>query len=1076
MPKSQSGNIEVFINTLPDPAGARVFMSRLEALDPALSNDCKKNPLLLSRMLTLAGHSPFLAETLLRHPEHIGWLRAETERGFDRLKSTEQLSEELARFVTRMVDADDPTRLVCFKRRELLRIYLRDCLRIATLSELTEELSNLADVILGYGLARANQQMVNLHGSPLTHDERGRIQKAEFAIVALGKLGCRELNYASDVDLLFLFAGNGETSGDGRNRGSAISNKEFFSVVAERVVQLIGRSSSESAVYRIDLRLRPYGRDGEMVSEIERAADYYRNRAHNWERQALIRARASAGSEQVVTRFLDMVRDVIFTRDALPGTLEGVRRAKEKIDRKEAARMRGFNVKLGPGGIREIEFIAQALQLKHGGREPWVRSAQTLIVLARLAEKRYLSEPERARLSAAYTFLRTAEHRLQMEHGAQTHTLPASRLKLELLARRCGYVQANDPATHFMGDLERHTAAVRAVYDRVFIEGAKSQPPVEGHRERPRAEGVDDEIVRLLKQAAARLKKVIGTGAAEATKPWLDGDSIERVVTSALPRSINASRALRHLTAWAESLATYTDEHIRTTGWAVRTSDWGTLLERLILVLSSQYLAHLLVSRPLLASALVEDGPTRTPADFSRIMRDAVDNESDPASKTDALRRAWYRLVVEIGYRDMSAVNVAEEQGSGGDEEQRSGGAEEQRSGGAEEKRRRGAEEWRSGGAEESAPARQPLSPSAPQLLSPSAPLPLSPSAPLPLSPSAPPPLSASAPMSLRFSAPAQTALAEAALQIASEIALESLGITGVEPNQLPFTILGLGRLGHAGMDYGSDLDLLVVFDDDQAWPPAVLAGSIASGAAGWNTPHEFYARLTAQIVRVLSSITREGLLYRSDLRLRPEGKSGPVALGLVGLVAYITNRASAWEHSAYLKAREVAGDLQFGGRARIAICEAGFDAASRNESLREELRDMRARQVKEKARGARPNIKWGRGGMSDVYFVTRYLQLRDRIYFPPEQGTAALVAHLGELGSLDRGSASALLAGYIFLRRLDHWMRLLLERPSPMLPASSVALRDIARALGLSSVDEFEQAFAQRTTEIREVYDRVFG
>jgi glutamate-ammonia-ligase adenylyltransferase len=277
-------------------------------------------------------------------------------------------------------------------------------------------------------------------------------------------------------------------------------------------------------------------------------------------------------------------------------------------------------------------------------------------------------------------------------------------------------------------------------------------------------------------------------------------------------------------------------------------------------------------------------------------------------------------------------------------------------------------------------------------------------------------------------------------------------------------------------MDYGSDLDLLVVFDDDQAWPPAVLAGSIASGAAGWNTPHEFYAKLTAQIVRVLSSITREGLLYRSDLRLRPEGRSGPVALGLVGLVAYIENRASAWEHSAYLKAREVAGDLQFGERARVAICEATFDAASRNGSLREELRDMRARQVKEKARGARPNIKWGRGGMSDVYFVTRYLQLRDRIYFPPEQGTAALVARLGELGALDNESASTLFEGYTFLRRLDHWMRLLLERPSPMLPASSVALRDITRALGLSSVDEFEQAFAQRTTEIREVYDRVFG
>ena len=1029
---SRSENIDAFINTLPDPAGARVFMNRLETLDPALSSDCKKKPLLLSRMLTLAGHSPFLAETLLRHPEHIGWLKVETERGFDRLKSKEQLSEELARFVTRMIDADDPTRLVRFKRRELLRIYLRDCLRIATLSEVTEELSNLADVILDYSLSRAYQEMINRHGSPLTQDERGRIQKAEFAIVALGKLGCRELNYASDIDLLFLFSGKGETSGDGRNRESVINNKDFFASVAERVVQLIGRGASEGAVYRIDLRLRPFGRDGEVVSEIERAADYYRNRAHNWERQALIRARAAAGSEHVVSRFLDLVRDAIFTRDALPDTLEGVRRAKEKIDRKEAARMRGFNVKLGPGGIREIEFIAQALQLKHGGREPWVRSAQTLIVLARLAEKHYLSEPERARLSAAYTFLRTVEHRLQMEHGAQTHTLPAARPKLELLARRCGYIHASDPISHFTTDLEKHTAAVRAVYDRVFVQGARSRPPSEVHIEMDRADGMDDETGRLVKQAAARLKKVIGTLAAEAPGVSHDDDTLERVLTSALPRSINPARALRHLAAWAESLATYTDEQIRT-GLALRTGDWEILLEGLVLVLSSHYLAHLLVSRPLLASVLVEDRTAaRTPADFIRVLRNAVDNESDAPSKTDALRRAWYRLVVEIGCRDMAAVGSR----------------------------------W--------SVVRSPWSAATSQL---------SAAEDSDMSIVSNPESSRQTTEDglrtndhLREINLAQTALAEAALQIASEITLESLGITGVQPNQLPFTILGLGRLGHAGMDYGSDLDMLVVFDDDQALPPVVLAGPIAAGAAAWNTPPEFYARFTSQIVRVLSSITREGLLYRSDLRLRPEGKSGPVAIGLRGLISYIENRASAWEHSAYLKAREVAGDLHFGERARIAICEASFDAASRNESLREELCEMRARQVKEKGRGARPNIKWGRGGMSDVYFVTRYLQLRDRISFPPERGTVALITHLGELRALDIESAGTLFEGYTFLRRLDHWMRLLLERPSSTLPASSVALRDITRALGLSSVEEFERVLARHTDEIREVYDRVFG
>jgi [glutamine synthetase] adenylyltransferase / [glutamine synthetase]-adenylyl-L-tyrosine phosphorylase len=1016
MPDKQSAEIEAFIDTLPDPAGARAFVSRLEAGSLSLANegasesasDRKEKQLLLSRLLVLAGNSPFLAETLLRHPDNITWLRVETERNFDRIKSREELSEELARFVTRVTDVDNATRLARFKRRELLRIYLRDCLGIATLSEVTEELSILADVILSHGLALAHQELINIHGTPQAHDARGRIEKSELAIVALGKLGCRELNYASDIDLLFLYSANGETSGDGRNPESAITNKEFFTRMAERVVQLIGRSSEEGAVYRIDLRLRPYGRDGDLVWEIERAAEYYRNRAHNWERQALIRARASAGSEALVARFLEKVLDSIFTKDALPDTLEGVRRGKEKIDKKEAARSRGFNVKLGQGGIREIEFIAQALQLKHGGREPWVRSAQTLIVLARLAEKDYLSEVERAKLSAAYTFLRTVEHRLQMEHGAQTHTLPQSRAKIEMLARRCGFTQADDVAGRFMKALQKHTSEVRAIYNRVFVDAA----PKETSTAPTAGAAPESENARLIRDAAARLSRVIAISA--GTKLDLD-----HILVSALPIAINPSRSVRNVAAWANSFATYAPDQIRSPEWMLCAADWSRLIERLTLVLSSQYLAHLLISRPTLASALVADVPHGDDLGFLQKLRASVALESGSAHQSDALRREWYRLLVELGYRDMSVVNGP----------------------------------W--------SVVSSPLSVDEDRKLTDHG---------------------LRTKDYLRVINLAQTALAEAVLKIGLEIALESIGLpNATEHNQLtnysllstglPFAILGLGRLGHAGMDYGSDLDLLIVFDDEAAWPPASL-----SNTAELSSPREFYSKLASQLVHVLSSLTREGLLYRTDLRLRPEGKSGPVALGLNSLVAYLTERASAWEHSAYLKAREVAGNLEFGERARAAICKACFDAASRNETLREDLRDMRTRQVKEKARGNRPDIKWGRGGMTDVYFVTRYLQLRDRIYFPPENGTAALVARLGELGALDGSSAARLFEGYTFLRRLDHWMRLLLDRPSPSLPASSIARRDLTRALGLPSVSAFEEAFAHHSSAIREVYDGVFG
>ncbi|MFL6214907.1 MAG: hypothetical protein ACJ74J_13565 [Blastocatellia bacterium] len=1042
MSEERTGAIEAFINALPDPQGASAFWERLQAVR---NLDYNREPLLASRLLTIAAYSPFLAENLLRHPEEIDWLRRETESGFDRVKTAEQLSDELARFLMRTFETDHRLCLAQFKRRELLRIYLRDCLKIATLTEVTEELSNLADVILRHALALAYQEMTKRHGTPLTRDERGRIQTSEFVVVALGKLGCHELNYASDIDLFFLFAGDGETAGDGRSAQSVISNKVFFKGVAERVTQMVAGSSPGGAAYRIDLRLRPYGRDGDLVWEIERAAAYYRDKAQNWERQALLRARASAGSDIVVTRFLDMVRDRIFTEEPHDYAMQDVRRAKEKIDREVARRGGGFNVKLGRGGIREVEFIAQALQLRHGGREPWVRSTQTLIVLARLAEKGYLSESERAQLSAAYTFLRTVEHRLQMEHGAQTHALPLARQRLALVARRCGYLQSADPAADLLRDTEAHTAAVRAIYQRVFARGNRVALSVTKTTEPSSTTAIDDETGRLLHQAVAALMKTVASqsgiradadpGDADRAAPVVDERSIERAIVAALGAAINPLRSLRNLSAWGESCATFLRDRVAAGGASVNILD---LIARLLPTLSSQHLANLLVARPLLADALSETVPRDTAA-FYELMSRAIAEERGAAAKSDGLRRAWLRQVVAIGYRDVLGV----------------GG----RGAGAGESRNESTVSDNS------------------QLIT----------------------------DSLRVNNLTQTALAEATLRLAVEITFESLGakttahctavidvplqssdeqtVHGNAPPApgprplaptLPFAILGLGRLGHAGMDYGSDLDLLVVFDDVAAWPPASLA---ASGALKKDElPHEFYARFTSELVRALSSITREGILYRVDLRLRPEGKNGPLAQGLNALVAYLTNRASAWEHSAYLKAREVAGDPAFGARARRAISEACFEAAARNAHLKDELAGMRERIRTEKAGGAQVNVKWGQGGMTDVYFITRYLQLSRRIYYPPDEGTAALIGHLGERAALDAESVRDLFAGYTFLRRLDHWMRLLLDRPTPVLPTSHAALNDLARALGISSADEFESQLSHHLTAIHAAYERVFA
>lgn len=1012
-------SIEAFILSLPDAQAARVFLERLENQHPAYAAKCQRHPLLLSRLLTLAAYSPFLAENVLRHPDDIDWFEREMQRGFGVVKTTEQISEDLSRFITRLFHADEKTLLLRFKNRELLRIYLRDCLGLATLAEVTEELSNLADVILAYALKIAMQEITNKHGAPLVRDERGRIAQAEFAIIALGKLGCRELNYASDIDLMFFYSGSGETAGDGLRPDSSTPNKDFYTKVAQRLIQSISGLTMEGAVYRIDLRLRPYGRDGDLVWEVERAASYYHTKAESWERQMLIRARASAGSDAVFTRFFDLVRDTVFSAASTPNAIREVRLAKEKIDRKLAALPGGFNVKLGIGGIREIEFIAQALQLAHGGREPWVRSSQTLIVLARLAEKGFLTEQERTTLSSAYTFFRMVEHRLQMEHGAQTHTVPVVEEKVELLARRCGYQTVRDvsgkpetpaafgqAALAFKRDVQLHAARVRAIYNRVFAEtplpdeANKNQSEI--HADFPQSKSIPElgeERLHLVEQAASAIGKLM-TSAPIELQPVaaIENPFIESILTEALAETINPTRALKALLAWAESFSTYNQEHKRAV-LEIVLQDLQTIMGRLLKAFSSQYLSSILVSRPLLTAALIEPADQRTVEDFLKVFRAAINPGDELAVKADTLRRLWHQQILAIGYRDLATT-----------------------------------------------------------LQSPASGIQRSLHSPLP-TPDAHPPTDG-----LRASNLAQTALAEAALQLATAMTLESFHMA----RELPFVVMALGRLGHAGMDYGSDLDLLVVFDDASVWLPGEEVMN--------QTAQEFYANFTARLAQTLSTITREGFIYRVDLRLRPEGKNGQLAQGLNGLLTYLTERASAWEHSAYLKVREVSGDLSFGAEVRARICETIFAAAAENVALKEELAAMRGRLEREKAKLNQRDLKWGAGGMTDVYFITRYIQLRDRIAFPSERGTTALIKHLGERGALADDDAQKLFDGYSFLRRIDHWMRLLLDRPTSVLPASQIALADITQALMLPSIAEFDLQYAHHTREIRQLFNRIFS
>ncbi|MBA3440887.1 MAG: hypothetical protein H0T92_13560 [Pyrinomonadaceae bacterium] len=965
---------------LPDREGARRFFERIAAEQPRAVKTFASDEGLLSDALALAAWSPLLGTTLGQNPDYLPWLARERKEA--RVKTPEEIGESLARFALTNSQLDPSMLLARFRRRELLRIYLHDIRRTATLVETTDELSNLADAVLQYALSLAQQEMDNRYGPPLCTDHRGRLTRAIFCVVALGKLGSRELNYASDIDLMFLYSDEGETAGTGE-RGVATS-REYFNRLAERVARLVGQPSGEGAAYRVDLRLRPYGRDGALGCSLAEALHYYREKAQRWELQALIRARAAAGATSLYARFANQVRGSVYqSSETVAQALSHVRLAKQKIDQQHNQKANAFNVKLGRGGIREIEFITQALQLAYGGLDQWLHAPHTLVSLGRLADRGYITERERSELSDAYTFLRMLEHRLQMEHGLQTHSVPEETSARTTIARRMNFA-GTTALEDFNTALRAHTDNVHAAYERVFRNavGTKSEKriPVEptteinlpsGASNRPgtanRVSLVGTETTAQLRTAAmfaSRLAALEGEAGEEATA------RVAYLLHNAACGALNPERASKLVTRVAASL-NKSDASVTLT---------ESLLQALVrLCGASELFGEMIASNPALISALPVEGTSLTARDYSQLLRQTVESENSYGAELAALRRAWAKLLIEIGARDAAGEIL------------------------------------------------------------------------------------------LRESNLRQTGLAAAALDAGLLIAERELGRRYGELIAEPrLAVLGLGRLGSGGIDYGSDLDVVLIYDDTRPSPIARL------------THDEAYARFAELLVVALASVTRDGYLYRVDLRLRPDGRNGAMAKGARAFIEYLGERAHVWEWLAYIKLRAVAGDLELGRRIEIEACRTVHAAAQStdHEVLRAETRRVRERlelEGVERTTGT-IDIKFGRGGMLDVYFAVRYLQLRDGVMEKSDdRSTGAMLALLRASGSLSDEDSLALNDGYRLLRSLDHFLRLIIGR-STRLPTAEdhPVLCDIARCLDYSSAARLLESLNVHIAKIRTAYDNV--
>src|SRR6266545_3608365 len=991
-PRAALANLHVLT---PEPANARLlapFLPRLlqalsEAPDPdmalnnlerlasqgeraALFHLLGSHPGALHLLAKLGGTSQFLADTLRRRPTLFPWL---LEPGTMRQWLADDLEAELVQSA-RAFDRPEArwNALRRFKYRQLLRIGCRDILGDADLTVTTEELSRMADVCLAAAWRWAEEGLRERFGEPRGDDGA----PTGLAVIGMGKLGGDELNYSSDIDLVFVYGDDGLTTGG--SEGS-VPNGDYFARGARAIVEALEAVTDEGYAFRVDLRLRPEGRSGGVILSLDGYRGYLEERAELWERQALIKARFCAGDPGVAARFFDFVRPFVFRPWVESEIVAAVRSMKAQIDKSLRAKgVERRHVKLGVGGIREVEFLVQALQLLYSGDDPWLRERNSLRAIFRLTERGYLPQSLGRFLGEALRFLRMVEHRLQIVDEFQTHTLPEEPAALARLARRLGTTAAPVAARRgFEAEYRRVTRGVHAAFSDFFAAppGARAPAPRIPTYTALKATGFADpdrarQNLRLilegrplvpyaepLRRALHAIFPVLLEALWQSPDPDEALNQFERFVAAAGPR-----------TAYLELLAARPE-----------------LLANLVkLCARGELLTQLLVAQPGLLNALASPAtlvPRQRKRDLSMELTPVFAPRLTRAERKDRLRQLKQAQELAITWRMLLGVTDGE-----------------------------------------------------------------------------------------RFSLE-MTALADAALGAGWLMALEETAAQYGVPRDaagrmIPAAIIGIGKFGGRELTTGSDLDLFVVY-----------------GCAGWTDgpgpveAHVFYGHAVEALSALLGDITSAGIVFPVDLRLRPGSKGSGFATSLDAVEQYYRELADPWERQTLTRAQLVGGDPRLGRQLRKLLDALVYGPRALPPDLKE-MRALRERMEKElgKESPGRLHVKFGRGGLVDVEFITQALVMTHGARHPAirRANTIHAIAALRRAGLLSGDDADTLAGHYRFLRRVSGALRLFGARPSDTLePAGPIPGR-IAKSLDYPSRREFLEDYRRRTAWVRALYDRI--
>lgn len=808
----------------------------------------------------------------------------------------------------------------------LERLVTLDCEQQASVQTITQVMTDLAELALNAALQAVRAELAQRHGQALRADG----QAAELWIVGMGKLGARELNVSSDIDLIYVYDEDGETAGDAQQR-ARISNSEFFGKVVRGVYALIGDTTEHGFVFRVDLALRPNGNSGPPAVSLDALQEYLYVQGREWERFAWLKSRVVAPHASVLSGSTLALRKVVmpfvFRRyldynvfDALRALHRQVR---EHASRRSAGRPeRANDVKIGRGGIREIEFIVQLLQVVRGGQFPELRTRPTISALNRLVKAGLMQAPKAKLLEQAYLFLRQAEHRIQYLDDQQTHLLPTSSDDLTWIAKSMQF----ESSQRWLEALSQHRELVAQEFDILLGQEDASQENTASAGSTATAQNIEDLIPQLSEHFAQRLQA------------WRQHPRVLALRDDARQRLMRLlTRTSRWLSegrieeAAAVGLVDWMEPLLRRESYLALLIERPTVHERLLRLLgAARWPARYLLQHPgvideLAASNLLEERFDAQAFEAELDNRRAAlagSGEDDDESLLNLLRRAHHAEVFRTLARDVEGRLSVEEV------------------------------------------------------------------------------------------ADDLSALADAVLRITTRWCWSRLRKTHRPQAQLG--ILAYGKLGGKELGYGSDLDIVFVFDDDHDDAP------------------EIYANLVRKLITWLTVKTGEGDLYEIDTALRPNGNSGLLVTSFKAFENYQTQRGNntawTWEHQAMTRARCVTASAQMQERFD-AVRHAVITAQRDERGLREEIISMR-----EKVAAAHPvkaglfDLKHSAGGMIDAEFVMQYLILLHARAHPEllaNAGNIALLERAETIGLLTAGTGHAAANAYRSLRKAQHKARL---------------------------------------------------